>query len=62
MGRIRTTLIKRVARKLLLEHGEELTTDFNKNKETIDKYLKVSKKTRNVIAGYIVKLKKSNTK
>jgi small subunit ribosomal protein S17e len=62
MGRIRTTLIKRVAKKLLQEHGEEFGTDFNKNKEIVDRYLKVSKKMRNVIAGYIVKLKKSNTK
>jgi len=62
MGRIRTTLIKRVARKLLAEHGEELTTDFEKNKEVVDRYLKLSKKMRNVVAGYIVKLKKSNAK
>jgi len=62
MGRIRTTLIKRVARKLLAEHGEEFTTDFEKNKEVVDRYLKLSKKMRNVVAGYIVKLKKSNAK
>lgn len=58
MGKIKTALVKKTAMQLIKSYGDELSTDFNKNKEIIDKYIKVSKKLRNVMAGYIVRIKK----
>lgn len=59
MGRIKTTLVKRVTWKLFKEHPDRFTTDFNKNKKESEKLLDIpSKKLRNVIAGYLVRLVK----
>ncbi len=59
MGRIKTTFIKRKTKELLAMHGEKFTADFDQNKEITDKYTKVqSKKIRNVITGYMTRLKK----
>ncbi|UCD03003.1 MAG: 30S ribosomal protein S17e [Candidatus Aenigmatarchaeota archaeon] len=56
MGRIKTTAIKVLAREILEEHGDKFSSDFEKNKKIIDKVKKIeSKKTRNVVAGYITK-------
>ena len=53
VGRIKTILVKRVTKKLVSEHLEELSDDYNKNKEVLKKYLIIkSPKIRNVIAGY----------
>jgi ribosomal protein S17E len=35
MGRIKTTLIKRMTNDLISEHRDELTTDFEKNKTLV---------------------------
>ena len=40
----------------------DLTTDFNKNKETVGKHIKVSKKIRNAIAGYAARIKSQEKK
>lgn len=56
MGRIKSTQIKRVARKLFEEHKNLFTEDFEKNKVIVSKLIESSKKTRNVIAGYLTKL------
>jgi ribosomal protein S17E len=61
MGRIKTSLVKRNTLKLI-EIEPDLTIDFNENKEIIGKYIKVSKKIRNAIAGYIARIKKQQTK
>jgi len=59
MGRIKTLLVKNIAEKLFEEHGSEFTTDFEKNKELVKKYVDIkSKKLRNVVAGYITRLKR----
>ena len=59
MGRIKTLLVKNIAEKLFEEHGQEFTTDFEKNKELVKKYVDIkSKKLRNVVAGYITRLKR----
>ncbi|MBS3113912.1 30S ribosomal protein S17e [Candidatus Woesearchaeota archaeon] len=59
MGRIKTLLVKRIANKLVKEHGQEFTSEFNKNKELVEKYTNVSStKMRNVIAGYTARLVK----
>jgi len=59
MGRIKTSLIKNIGEKLYREHKEEFSTDFEKNKEVVKKYVEIpSKKIRNIVAGYITRLKK----
>jgi small subunit ribosomal protein S17e len=61
MGRIKTILVKRVSKRLVNEHKEEFSEDYNKNKEVLKKYIKTeSPKIRNVIAGYTVRLVKQS--
>ncbi len=60
MGRIKSTLIKRTAEKLMKE--QKFSEDFEKNKEILGDTMP-SKRMRNIIAGYITRLKKkSHTK
>ena len=59
MGRIKTTPIKRITKKLIAEHGSEFKKDFNSNKEVVTKFIDTpSKKLRNIIAGYATRLSK----
>ena len=59
MGRIKTTLLKRKTKELLKAHGEKFTADFNTNKIMVGKCTDVSsKKLRNIIAGYMSRLKR----
>ena len=57
MGRIKTLLIKKIAERLIKEHGQEFTSEFDKNKALVNKYTNVSStKLRNSIAGYAARL------
>jgi small subunit ribosomal protein S17e len=59
MGKVRTILIKKVSKELINKYPDVFTTDFEKNKKLIDKYLEVdSKHLRNRISGYVVNLMK----
>jgi len=59
MGRIKTTFIKRKTKELLKTHGEKFSSDFTFNKEVTGRTVVVqSKKLRNVIAGYMTRLKR----
>lgn len=59
MGRIKTQLIKRTTEDIVSKHSEAFTIDFNENKKVLDSKLNISsKKMRNVIAGYVTRLKK----
>ena len=59
MGRIKTTLVKRTARKLMETHRDEFKPDFSENKLILPRFIDVSnKKIRNIIAGYITRLVK----
>ena len=61
MGRIKTTLIKRNTLKLFDLYKEKFTEDFNDNKKIVQSYAEIpSKKLRNVIAGYVTRLKKQH--
>mgnify|MGYP001558569396 CR=1 FL=1 len=60
MGKIKTKLVKRTAKKLA-DKGVEFTGDFNKNKIILGNTMP-SKKIRNQIAGYLSKLKKTEAK
>jgi small subunit ribosomal protein S17e len=59
MGRIKTSFVKRIALDLYARHASEFTPDFEKNKEVLEKLVELkSKKLRNVIAGYLTRLKR----
>lgn len=61
MGRIRSQQIKRYAKEYLKNYGTKFDTNFDNNKKSIEATSEIrSKKLRNVIAGYIVKLVKSD--
>ena len=56
MGKIKSKLIKRSA-KNLAKKGIEFTENFEKNKEILGKTMP-SKKLRNQMAGFLLKMKK----
>jgi len=57
MGRIKTAAIKRVTKKLLSTYPDRFKADFEHNKKLVTGLMDVpSKKLRNRIAGYLVKL------
>jgi len=59
MGRIKTKLVKRNTKKLMVLHGDKIGKDFTANKKVVDKEATISsKKLRNIIAGYATRLKK----
>lgn len=61
MGRIKTTLIKRVSTKLYKEHKESFSDSFADNKKKVETMISgnASKKIRNVIGGYVTRMAKS---
>lgn len=59
MGRIKTDMVKRTTSKLVKANPKKFSKDFQKNKETLNDLVEIrSKKLRNIIAGYAVRLKK----
>jgi len=63
MGRIKTKLTKRVGLKLYKSHSDDFSTDFVQNKKQVNNLLEInSKKLRNIIAGYITRVKKTDSK
>jgi len=59
MGRIKTKFIKRKTKELFVMHGDKFTPDFEQNKQLVGRYTQVaSKKLRNIVAGYMTRLKK----
>jgi len=59
MGRIKTQLIKRTTQKFMAEHKDKIKEDFEENKKLVAKNTDVtSKKLRNIIAGYLTRLKR----
>ena len=57
MGRIKTTMIKRVGNKLVASHRSQFAQSFDENKQILPKFVDIpSKKLRNVLAGYITRL------
>jgi small subunit ribosomal protein S17e len=60
MGRIKTRLAKAVTFDLMESYKEEFSKDYAKNKTKVEDLTDVkSKKLRNVIAGYVTRIKKS---
>ncbi len=62
MGRVKSLQIKKAAKKLFEENEKLFTTDFEKNKKTVDRLLYTSKKIRNSIVGYVTRLVKQAKK
>jgi len=60
MGRIKSTLIKRTSRQLIVNSTESFGKTFEENKKALGSILP-SKKMRNKVAGYIARIKR-NTK
>ncbi|AAR39169.1 NEQ320 [Nanoarchaeum equitans Kin4-M] len=59
MGRVKIKVVKRTALELFKRYPDIWTKDFEKNKKLVQALLKkVSKKFRNQIAGYLVRLVK----
>lgn len=60
MGRVRPTYIKRLAKDLVNANPEKFTEDFDENKEELKETDEFnSKKLRNRVAGYIVRVKQN---
>ncbi len=59
MGKVRTTLVKRTARELVVRYSDLFSESFEHNKEVVSKLtIWSSKKLRNQVAGYITSLVK----
>ena len=57
MGRVRQTYIKRLAKDLVSAEEERFSEDFEENKEELKELEEFrSKKLRNRVAGYIVRV------
>ncbi len=57
MGKVRPDHIKELARKLTYWFPDKFTSDFEHNKKMVDELTNVtSKKIRNRVAGYLVRL------
>ena len=57
MGRIKTTLTKRIGTKLCEQYDDQFTDKFDENKLKVSALTDVrSKKLRNIIAGYVTRL------
>lgn len=57
MGRIKTKLIKRAAEDLFKKNKNMFKSSFTENKKLVDNISEIeSKKIRNAIAGYLVRL------
>ena len=56
MGRIKTIPIKTLGDRLIEEHRDKFSSDFEKNKKVLASLEDIkSKKIRNILAGYITK-------
>jgi len=56
-GKVRTELVKRIARELVERFPDKFTTDFETNKKLVKSLTNISStKLRNRVAGYITRL------
>ena len=67
MGRVKSISIKTLGDDIMREHINKLSADFESNKKVLEEITDIkSKRTRNVLAGYISKkmkvIKKSKEK
>jgi len=63
VGKVRPTIVKRTAKKLLSKYPDIFTSDFETNKQIVSQLIEYqSKRIRNRIAGYITHLVKIQEK
>lgn len=56
MGSVKSVAIKNMGDKMIMEHGDKFSSDFNKNKLVINEIREIkSKKVENILAGYITR-------
>ena len=62
MGRVKSIAVKTLGDDIIAAHKDKLSKDFDKNKKALVGVMEIkSKRTRNVLAGYISKkIKKMN--
>lgn len=59
MGKVRASVIKKVAGELMQLYKDQITTDFEVNKQLVSQYVDTrGKRMRNRIAGYLTGLKR----
>ena len=57
MGRIKSNLVKRASRKLIMKNKDKFSANFDENKSAVQEMLpKANKRMRNNISGYIARL------
>lgn len=57
MGNIRTSQIKRLSKQIVRDFHDQLSTDFQNNKHVVEEVCSpMSKKMRNLIAGYTTRI------
>jgi ribosomal protein S17E len=62
MGRIKTKLLKSVGQEFFSKFSDRASTDFKTNKELVkSELIGGSKKSRNIIAGYLTRLRRKET-
>ena len=61
MGRIKTGLVKRTSKQLIEKSPDSVSSDVGQNKKAIGKTMP-SKRMKNMIAGYISRIKKNSSK
>jgi len=58
LGKVRTETVKRAARELIEKFPNKFTNEYEPNKLAVNELVKApSKKLRNLIAGYVTRLK-----
>ena len=63
MGKVRTETVKRAARELVEKFPDRFTNEYEANKLAVNELLRApSKKLRNLIAGYVTRLKVTDAK
>jgi small subunit ribosomal protein S17e len=63
LGKVRTETVKRAARELIERFPDKFTNEYEANKASVNQLLRApSKKLRNLIAGYVTRLKMTEAK
>ena len=63
MGKVRTETVKRAARELVEKFPDRFTNEYEANKLAVNELMRApSKKLRNLIAGYVTRLKVTDAK
>ena len=58
MGRVRTEMVKKIARELLQANPQRFSTGYEENKKAVNELVNAkTKRVRNRIAGYVTRLK-----